>query len=225
MTLSASKTIVTFVLVVVTSSYATNSQMNDTVTIHHKYYSTTFSKSKHFPVVVKYWLTNAMLDCDRRFKRENKFKPDPLIPEFTNLDKDYKKSGYDRGHQMDAFDCGFDSTAMAESFYYSNVAPQIPALNRGNWKRLEDYTRKLVKDYDSVLVWCGSVTIEFNHIGRVTVPDYCWKVLYIKKINRTESYSFRNDNSRWGDLHSYEVSLDSIQHLSKLHFFKDENTH
>jgi endonuclease G len=166
-----------------------------------------------------------MFDCDKRFKREIKFKPDPLIPEFTNLDKDYKKSGYDRGHQMDAYDCGCDSIAMAESFYYSNVAPQIPALNRGNWKRLEDYTRKLVKDYDSVLVWCGSVTIEFNHTGRVTVPDYCWKVLYIKKLNKVVSYSFRNDGLRLGVLHSYEVSLDSIQYLSKLHFFKDESTH
>ena len=32
----------------------TFSQVTDTITIHHKYYSTTFSKSKHFPVVVKY---------------------------------------------------------------------------------------------------------------------------------------------------------------------------
>ncbi|MGD1045745.1 MAG: DNA/RNA non-specific endonuclease [Bacteroidota bacterium] len=50
-----------------------------------------------------------MLDCDKRFKRSNKFRPDPLIPEYTELDNDYKNSGYDRGHQMDAFDCGCDS--------------------------------------------------------------------------------------------------------------------
>jgi DNA/RNA endonuclease G (NUC1) len=73
----------------------TLSQVTDTITIHHKYYSTTFSKSKHFPVVVRYWLTNAILDCERQYKRSNKFKPEPLIPEFTNLEKDYKKSGYD----------------------------------------------------------------------------------------------------------------------------------
>ena len=36
-------------------------QFPDTVTIKHKYYTTTFSKSKHFPIVVKYWLTNAIL--------------------------------------------------------------------------------------------------------------------------------------------------------------------
>jgi endonuclease G len=161
-----------------------------------------------------------MLDCDQRLKRSNKFKPDPLIPEFTNLDRDYKKSGYDRGHQMDAYDCGCDSVAMVESFYYSNVAPQSPALNRGIWKKLEEYTRKLAKEYDSVLVLCGSVDLEKRYIGRVAVPDYCWKVLYIKKLNKVESYSFRNIDSRLRDLHYYEVSLDSIQHLSKLLFSK-----
>jgi endonuclease G len=161
-----------------------------------------------------------MLDCEHRYKRSNKFKPDPSIPEYTDLNKDYKKSGYDRGHQMDAYDCGCDSIAMAESFYYSNVAPQVPTLNRGNWKSLEDYIRKLVKDYDSVLVWCGSVTIESKYIGRVAIPDYCWKVLYIKKLKKVESYSFRNNGSWLGDLHYYEVSLDSIHHLSKLLFSK-----
>ena len=186
----------------------------DTVTICHKYYSTTFSKSKHFPIVVKYWLTKAMLDCEHRYKRSNKFKPDPLIPEYTNLDKDYKKSGYDRGHQRDAYDCGCDSTAMIESFYYSNVAPQLPALNRGIWKKLEEYTRKLAKEYDSILVWCGSVTFEDKHIGKVLVPDYCWKIIYIKRLGTVKVYSFRNDMTFKQELHSFEVSLDSIRNLS-----------
>jgi endonuclease G len=53
---------------------------------------------------------------------------------------------------MDAFNRGCDSADMAESFYYSNVAPQSPALNRGIWKKLEEYTRKLANEYDSVLV-------------------------------------------------------------------------
>jgi endonuclease G len=214
MTVPFNKILITVVLVVISFSGMTYSQTNDTITIHHKYYTTTFSKSKRFPVVVKYWLTKKMLDCNHRFKRKNKFKADPLIPEYTDLDNDYKHSDYDRGHKMDAFDCGCDSTAMVESFYYSNVAPQVPTLNRGNWKRLEDYTRKLVKVYDSVLVWCGSVTIEFKHIGRVTIPDYCWKVIYIRKIGIVKACSFRNDIVTNGKIHYFEVSTDSIRNLS-----------
>ena len=214
------KILYTFVLVSFTFSGLTYGQIDDSITIYHKFYSTTFSKSKHFPVVVKYWLTNAMLDCDQRFKRKNKFKADPLIPEYTDLDEDYKHSGYDRGHQMDAYDCGCDSTTMVESFYYSNVAPQLPALNRGSWKRLEEYTRKLAKEYDSILVWCGSVTLENRHIGIVAVPDYCWKIIYIKKSDIVKAYSFRNDMTPERELHSFEVSIDSIRSLSGFVFIK-----
>jgi endonuclease G len=137
-----------------------------------------------------------------------------MIPEFTNLDKYYKKSGYDRGHPMDASDCGCDSIAMAESFYYSNVAPQFPSLNRGNWKRLEEYTRKLAKECDSVLVWCGSVTLENGYIGKVAIPDYCWKIIYIKKSGIIKAYSFRNDMTFKRELSSFEVSIDSMRNLS-----------
>jgi len=122
-----------------------------------------------------------MLNCEHRYKRSNKFKLDPVIPEITNLDNDYKRSGYDRGYQMDAYDCGCDSTAMVESFYFSKIAPQLPSLNRGVWKEFEEYTRKLAKKYDSLLVWCGSVSIENTFIGKVAVPYYYWNIIYIKK--------------------------------------------
>jgi DNA/RNA endonuclease G (NUC1) len=107
---------------------------------------------------------------------------------------------------------------MAQSFYYSNIAPQLPILNRGSWKKLEAYARKLAKAYDSVLVWGSSVALADKYIGSVAVPDYCWKVLYIKKLNRIEPYSFRNDGSRLGYL--ILTKYLSIQHLSKLTFSK-----
>jgi len=145
-----------------------------------------------------------------------------FFPEVTNLDKDYKHSGYDRGHQMAAYDCGCDSIAMMESFYYSNVAPQSPKLNRGLWKRLEDYARQLVEDYDSVLVWCGSVTAGNKYIGRISVPDYCWKILYIKKLGVAKAYSIRNDWSFDRRLILCEVSVDSIQNMTGFRFSKTE---
>jgi endonuclease G len=163
----------------------------DTVTIRHKYYTTTFSKSKRIPIVVKYWITRAMLLCQNRVKRTNKFSPDPLLSDYTNLDTDYRKSGYDRGHNMAAADCGCDLIGMTESFYYSNICPQTPALNRGRWKALEKYTLRIVEVYDSVLVWCGAVTTSGKHIGSVAVPDYCWKIIYVKRLGAVEVYSLK----------------------------------
>ena len=192
----------------------------DTVTIKHKYYTTTFSKSKHIPIVVKYWLTRSMLSCQKKVKRTSKFRPDPLLPEHTDLNHAYRGSGFDRGHNMAATDCGCDSVGMVESFYYSNICPQTPSLNRGRWKALEEYTRRLVQAYDSVLVWCGAVTTSGKHIGRVAVPDYCWKIIYIKQLGAVEAYSFMNDNIHFETLNTCRVSLDSIHNLSGFIFTK-----
>jgi hypothetical protein len=60
----------------------------DTVTIIHKAYKTTYSKSKHYPVKVEWWLTKAMLDCTVKVKRTDNFGPDPKLPQYTNLATD-----------------------------------------------------------------------------------------------------------------------------------------
>jgi endonuclease G, mitochondrial len=191
------------------------SQTPDTITIFHKYYSTTFSKSRHFPIVVKYWLTKKMLDCDTRVKRTNKFATDPQLPEYTNLKNDYTKSGYDRGHNMPAEDNRCDEKGMKECFYYSNMTPQTHSLNAGAWKTLEEYERAEAMQYDSVLVWCGSVAGD-KKIGRVSVPEYCWKILFIKSRGTTEAYSFRNDRSASRPLESFKVLIDSVEKMTQL---------
>jgi endonuclease G len=190
------------------------SQTPDTITVTHKFYSTTFDRTKHYPVVVKYWLTKKMYACKSKIKRTNKFTPDPALPNDTNLKKDYTGSHYDRGHNMPAEDNTCNSFGMKECFYYSNMAPQTHSLNAGAWKTLETYTRNQAKKYDSVLVWCGSVSLSNRTIGRVSVPDYCWKIIHIKKQGITEAYSFKNDTSPSQPLNSYKVSVDSIYHLS-----------
>jgi endonuclease G, mitochondrial len=190
------------------------SQTPDTITILHKYYSTTFDRTKHYPVLVKFWLTKEMYSCNTKTKRTNKFTPDPAIPSETNLKQDYKGSGYDRGHNMPAEDNCCDATGMKECFYFSNMTPQVHSLNAGAWETLEKYARYKAKVYDSVLVWCGSVSLSDNTIGRVSVPDYCWKIISIKKLGITEAYSFKNDGSPSQPLESYRVSMDSVYYLS-----------
>lgn len=65
--------------------------------------------------------------------RYDKFMPDPELPEPRVVHKDYTKSGYDRGHMAPAADMKWSKQAMAESFYMSNICPQVGNLNRGDW--------------------------------------------------------------------------------------------
>ena len=202
----------TLIYVLVLFSFA----LSQTITIKHKLYTTTFDTIKHYPVLVEWWDYQSLLSCSSRLKRSNIFSQDPLAPSQTDLSKDYTYSGYDRGHNMPAFDNECNHDALSECFYFSNMTPQTPSLNRGDWKDLETYTRQMVQQYDSIKIWCGSCD-SINKIGRLTIPKTCWKVIYIKKINKYEAFIFSNDKTKKSlDLH--RTTVDSITYLTKFNF-------
>lgn len=191
----------------------------DTTTIKHKVYSTTFSKSKGYPVKVEWWITKAMLSCSTKVKRTDNFQPDPKLPKETNLQQYYNGSGYDRGHNFPAADGGCDLTAMVESFFFSNMTAQTPQLNRGDWKALEEMTREDALKHDSTYVWCGSVG-EVKKIGNLSVPKQCWKVIYVKKTNEYTAYLFENNNSKADGLKNNEVPVSVIEQITGFKFKK-----
>jgi endonuclease G len=189
----------------------------DTITIKHKAYSTTFSKSKRYPVKVEWWITKNNLVCDTKVKRGDKFIPDPKLTTETDLQSSYTGAGFDRGHNFPAADAACDQVANEESFYFSNMTAQYPALNRGDWKSLESFTRNLALKNDSTKVWCGSVG-EDKKIGIVSVPKQCWKVIYIKKTNEWFAYLFNNDISKADGIDNNKVKVSDIEKLTGFKF-------
>ena len=157
-------------------------QAQDTVRVTHVNYESVFSKSKKYPVLVEWWVTTAKIKCSNPTKRGDKFIPDPKLPVESNIGGDYVGSGFDRGHLAPAADqqC-LGATVMAESFYFTNMVPQYPGLNRGQWKALEDYTRKLALEYDSVFVQTGCVG-EVKKVKSLSVPTHCWKIVHVRKV-------------------------------------------
>lgn len=193
------------------------SKSQDTITLHHKSYSTTFSKSKHYPVKVEWWLTKAMLVCENKVKRTDKFGPDPKLPIETNLQSHYNSSGFDRGHNFNAADGACDQVSMEESFYFSNMTAQYPSLNRGDWKSLESWSREQAIKLDSIHIWCGSIG-SIKKIGETSVPAQCWKVIYIKTTNQWLAYLFNNDTTRPDGIDNNKVDLITIEKLTGFKF-------
>lgn len=190
----------------------------DTVRLNHKEYTTVFSKSLKYPILVEWWITKNKVTCDKPTLRQDKFAPDPLLAAHTDLANDYTKSGFDRGHMAPAADnqCS-GKIAMEESFYFSNMSPQYGELNRGDWKTLEMQTRELAKTLDSVKVWTGSVGIQ-KKIGRVSVPTKCWKVIYIKKTKEYRAYIFNNDKSKADGIENNRVNIKEVEKLTNFKF-------
>jgi endonuclease G len=198
--------------------FVSSSQIQDEVVLKHTNYTSLFSKSKKYPVMVEWWVTKSMVTCSTPLKRKDNFKPDPLLPEHTNIAKDYVGSGYDRGHMMPAADNLCQTQLIQdESFYFSNMSAQTHRLNAGDWKSLETFTREESKIKDSIHVWAGNVG-EIKKIGSVSIPKYCWKVIHIKKENKWVAYLFENNTSNPDGFKNNEVSLKEITSLTGFTF-------
>jgi len=194
------------------------SYSQDTVRIKHTNYSTVFSKSKKYPVVVEWWVTKNMVTCPTPLKRKDNFKADPKLFQYTDLSKDYVGSGFDRGHMMPAADNLCQTQQVQdECFYFSNMAAQYHSLNAGDWKSLETFVREEAKKSDSIRVWCGNIG-EIKKIGSVSVPKYCWKVIYIKKENIWKSFLFENNTSKPDGFQNNKVEISEIEKMTGLKF-------
>jgi endonuclease G len=163
--------------------------------LKHTNYTSHFSISKRYPVIVEYYLTKNMVTCPTPLKRKDAFKPDPLLPDKTNIVKDYVGSGTDRGHMMPAAENLCQSQSIQdECFYMSNMSAQYHTLNAGDWKAVETMERKLAESEGDLKVWTGNIG-ELKKIGTVSVPAKCWKVIYVKSTKKWLAYLFDNNTS------------------------------
>lgn len=170
---------------------------------------------------VYYVLKPSDLSGDKT-KRLNKFRVDDSIKTGTAELKDYKGSGYDRGHLKPAGDEPCDSTQMSETFYMSNMSPQEPSFNRGIWKKLENEVRNLALKSDSIIVITGGVLKKgLKTIGEnnVCVPNHYFKVLYVYKADKLNIICFVIPNKKSNEeLYTYRVNLNILQDFINIEF-------
>jgi len=205
-------TLIAFTLILI------GSKAQDIVVLKHTNYTSHFSKSKKYPVMVEWWETKAKVACEKPLARKDNFKPDPLLPIETNIGQDYVGSGFDRGHLMPAKSNQCQTQQVQdECFYYSNMAAQYHRLNAGDWKSLETLTREIAVKQDSVHIWAGNVG-EIRKIGKVAVPKQCWKVVYIKKTKEWMAFIFENDLSNPDGIYNNKVDLVDVEKLTGLKF-------
>ena len=205
-------TLIAFTLILI------GSKAQDIVVLKHTNYTSHFSKSKKYPVMVEWWETKAKVACEKPLARKDNFKPDPQLPNETNIGQDYVGSGFDRGHLMPAKSNQCQTQQVQdECFYYSNMAAQYHRLNAGDWKSLETLTREIASKQDSVHIWAGNVG-EIRRIGKVAVPKQCWKVVYTKKSNEWMAFIFENDLSNPDGINNNKVDLVDVEKLTGLKF-------
>lgn len=167
--------------------------------------------------------------------RTNDFREDPLVTTGTAVKADYWYSGYDRGHLAPSADFRWSPIALSESYFYSNMSPQLPELNREKWAELENLIRDyVVKHKEAVYIVTGPVLNDSlpkmknkGRVNEVTIPAMYYKVIIDKtgKDKRGIAFLVPNGNCTY-PIMSYATSIDVIERLTGLDFFpllnKDE---
>jgi len=184
--------------------------------IRHTAYMLKYNKGMKVPDWVSYKLTNSMVNGI--YERQDNFKEDPSISGGPKPD-DYVKSGYDRGHQCPAGDMSWSETALSESFYMTNVCPQVSGFNRGIWKELEDQVRKWAVENKELYITVGPCQFYNSKIGnQVAIPVYFYKVVLDLKGKKGIGFIFPNKSSNL-PLQNFAVSIDSVESFTKINFF------
>lgn len=99
---------------------------------------------------------------DNNVGRAGDFSDDPSIPsQYRTHDGDYTGSGYSRGHLAASSDRQYSVAANKQTFYMSNMNPQIQnGFNGGIWASLEGKVQswgKITNDQDTLYVAKGGL--------------------------------------------------------------------
>ena len=159
----------------------------------------------------------------RAVKKGPKIHPDPSVSFPQAEDYDYRGSGWSRGHMAPAADFKWSSTAMIESFYFTNCCPQNLELNSGQWSTLEKKVRDWANRYGSLTVYTGTIVLdnEYGTIGynKVVVPDAFFKAILAGEQSIAFVMYNHNNNE---NMQKCALSVDELEALSGIDFFAEQ---
>ncbi len=146
-------------------------------------------------------LTAARIQLARGLRRlrSNAFHEEAKLPQGERSElADYKRSGFDRGHMAPNGDMSTPES-QEESFSLANMIPQDPCNNEVLWEGIESAVRDMALDNGEVYVVTGPAFLgtELQSLkGRVLVPTYLYKAVYIPSKNAAAAYFAPNDSSQ-----------------------------
>ncbi len=170
--------------------------------------------------------------------RTNDFRADEKVSTGSAVEADYflKKMktdstwaydgfGYDRGHLAPSADFRWSKTALSESYYYSNMSPQLAEFNRGAWGNLEDAVRGYLyrNPATSLYIVTGplladNLPVIERGINKVSIPAMYWKAVLDFDNKKAIGFMMPNQNITQ-PLAAFAVSVNEIEKATGLDLF------
>ena len=170
---------------------------------------------------------------NKTVSRTDAWAYDPILgPEYSSAPFGGYGGSYARGHQVPSADRLCSYNANVQTFYGSNMTPQLNAHNEGIWQTLESKVRTLANTSDTtyVVTGCvvdGSTTFTQDSDGKkMTVPVGYYKVLlrYSKSstISTWAAMAFYTEHKSYSgstSLRSLAMSVDELEEMLGMDFF------
>ena len=189
--------------------------------VYHDFYTLSYDEKYEQSEWVAYELKKEQV-VNANFKRPF-FIQDKKVKTGSADWRNYKNSGYDKGHLCPAADREFSKGAYEATFLTSNIAPQTHEFNSGIWNRLEEKIRYWAVKYNGLyVVTAGVLQPNLKTIGKekVAVPNYFYKIVLDEYQGKYRMIAFLipNDESK-RPLYEFVVSVDKIEQLTGIDFF------
>lgn len=189
--------------------------------VEHSCYTLSYNEQAEQAEWVAYELKKDYVR-NSNFKRPF-FIEDPKVITQSADWRNYKKSGYDKGHLCPAADMEFNLDAYNDTFFTSNISPQLHEFNSGIWSRLEQKFRFWAVKYNGLLIVTGGVLKgSLKTIGNeeVVVPNYFYKIALNYSNGNCKMIAFLVPNEKSSKpIFDYVVAVDKIESITGIDFF------
>ncbi len=169
------------------------------------------------------------------------FQPDPLLPYDVRIgDEEHRKDRYDRGHLCASADRLYSKDSNEQTFYYSNISPQLGGFNTGIWLDLENKVQNwgsnpnmrdtlyvvkggTIRDgefYDS-RGQHGTIVKEIEKMNGIVVPAHFFMALVCRKSDSFYGIAFYFDHKEHhtGSLSDYAITINELEENTGIDFF------
>lgn len=156
---------------------------------------------------------------------------DPLLGRLSsNPDGDYG-GRYDRGHQLPFADRKCSLEAARQTFYGTNMTPQLPDLNQKGWATFENTVRGWAAGSDTLYIVTGCIvdpakgyTTDASGV-KMTVPSAYYKALLKYSESSTKgkwnaaAFYYKHEGYAGDVMKKHAMSIDALEELTGIDFF------
>lgn len=166
---------------------------------------------------------------------EDQYPQDPQLPEQYRFDADpFWNTGYDHGHICPSADRLSSREQNIQTFYLTNMQPQVNGFNAKVWANMESMVRSWNKDsFRDTLFVCKGGTIEATAACQdpiiekrstgLIVPKYYFMAILCKKSGQYKALAFwiehKASNDTGNALAKYVVNIDELEEKTGIDFF------